>query len=97
MVLYTCFGGRNDFPGPFSSHPCAKAMKALDRAGIAFEHRKVGGLRAFPWTMKDSSRDVIRERSGQSLVPCLVLDDGTAISGSGEIVAWARDHAARAS
>lgn len=94
MVLYTCFGGGTDLPGPLSGHPCAKAMKALDAAGIAYEHRKVGGIRALPWTTKDSSRDLIRELTGQSLVPCLVFDDRTAIAGSDQIVAWAREHAA---
>lgn len=69
-------------------------MAALDEAGIAYEHRTVSGLRVLPWTTKDRSRDVIRELTGQSLVPCLLLDDGSAIAGSGEIVAWARAQAA---
>ncbi|MBO9532942.1 MAG: glutathione S-transferase domain-containing protein [Solirubrobacteraceae bacterium] len=97
MVLYTCFGGASDLPGPLSGHPCAKAMKALSAAGIDYEHRKVGGIRALPWTTKSSSRDLVRELTGQSLVPCLVFDDGTAIAGSDEIAAWAGEHAVTAS
>lgn len=30
--------------------------------------------------------------TGSHNVPVLVLDDGTAISGSGKIAAWAREH-----
>ncbi len=92
MVLYTCKVGRGDIPGPLGLHPCAKAMNALDAAGVAYEHRTVDGMRILPWTTRSSSRDEIRERTGQSLAPCLVLDDGTAIAGSGEIVAWAKAH-----
>jgi glutathione S-transferase len=93
MVLYTCKAGRSDIPGPFDFHPCAKAMKALDKAGIAYEHRTVDGLRILPWTTKSETRDEIRALTGQSLAPCLVLQDGTAIAGSGEIADWAKAHA----
>ncbi|MEH3053482.1 MAG: glutathione S-transferase N-terminal domain-containing protein [Patulibacter minatonensis] len=93
MVLYTCAMGGHDVPGPIDVHPCAKAMKALDRAGVSYEHRTVGGIRALPWTLRSADRDEVRERTGQSLVPVLVLDDGTAIHGSATIVDWARSHA----
>ena len=93
MVLYTCKAGRSDIPGPFDLHPCAKAMKALDAAGVNYEHRTVDGLRILPWTTKSATRDEIRKLTGQSLAPCLVLDDGTAIAGSGEIAEWAKKHA----
>lgn len=90
MLLYTCKAGRSDIPGPIDLHPCAKAMKALDAAGFTYEHKTVDGLKVLPWTTKSSTRDEIRRLTGQSLAPCLVLDDGTAIAGSGEIVAWAK-------
>jgi glutathione S-transferase len=96
MVLYTCKQKKNDIPGPFDLHPCAKAMKALDAAGHTYELRTVDGFRSLPWTTKSATRDEIRRLTGQSLVPCLVFDDGTAIAGSGAIATWAREHAAAA-
>jgi glutathione S-transferase len=38
------------------------------------------------------TRKVVRDLSGQQKVPVLRLDDGEIITGSGEIVAWAREH-----
>lgn len=94
MVLYTCKFAGNDLPGPINVHPCAKAVKALDQAGLTYEHRTVNGLRALPWTTKDSSRDQVRELTGQSLVPVLILDDGTVVQGSGTIAEWAKQQPA---
>ena len=37
---------------------------------------------------------LIRELTGKEDVPVLVLDDGEAIAGSNEIVAWAKSHPA---
>lgn len=95
MVLYTCKFAYKDVPGPLDLHPCAKALKALDRAGHTYEHRKVDGMRGKPWTVKDSSRDEVERISGQRLVPVLVLDDGQVITDSGRIAAWAKANAAR--
>ncbi len=94
MVLYTCKQKRNDIPGPLHLHPCAKAMRALDAAGHSYELRTVDGFKILPWTTKSATRDEIRRLTGQSLVPCLVFDDGTAIAGSGEIADWAAAHPA---
>lgn len=96
MILYTCNGekkgGRG--PGPLA-HPCGKAAVALDDAGHSYELRTVGGYRIMPWTRR-GERDEIRELTGQENVPVLVLDDGTAIHGSGTIARWAREHPAGA-
>lgn len=88
MVLYTCPGGKHDILGPITAHPCAKAAVALDRAGHTYELRKVGGFKNIPFTV-GSRRDEIVELTGSKAVPVLVLDDGTAIAGSGTIVRWA--------
>lgn len=96
MVLYTCelgtFGG--GVPAPLA-HPCGRAAKALDDAGVAYERRTVKGGSLRPWTWPSRGRDraEIERLSGQRSVPILVLDDGAVVVGSGEIVAWARSGA----
>jgi glutaredoxin 2 len=41
-----------------------------------------------------SGRRQVKRLTGESLVPVLVLDDGTVIKDSENIVAWARDNVA---
>lgn len=94
MRLYTCQAGYLDVPGPFDVHPCAKALKALDRAGHQYERRVLEGRSLMPWTVTDERRAEVIELSGQRLLPVLVLDDGTVIHGSGKIAAWAKEHPA---
>jgi glutathione S-transferase len=57
--------------------------------------RTVRGGALKPWTWPSRSRDraEIRELSGQRSVPILVLDGGGVITGSGEIVRWAKSNA----
>ncbi len=93
MILYTCevgtaFGG---LPGPLA-HPCGRAAKALDEAGWQYEQRTVKGgtFKFWTWPSRAADRAEIERLSGQRSVPILVLDDGEVVSGSGEIVAWAR-------
>jgi glutathione S-transferase len=87
MVLYTC---NQAGAGPALLHPCAKAVKALDEAGHAYEIKKVDGYRAMPWTRSGDARTEVKELSGQPNVPILVFDDGEVISGSGTIADWAK-------
>ena len=98
MILYTCFMGRSfgSVPGPLG-HPCGKAAKALDDAGHVFETRTVKGGTFMPWTWRSRARDraEVERLSGQRFVPILVVDEDTVIAGSGSIVAWARETAAR--
>jgi glutathione S-transferase len=84
MILYTCGNGTK---GPAKIHPCAKAAKALDAAGHDYEIKQVGGSRLLPWTL--GRRDEVKRISGSPNVPVLVLDDGTVIRESTEIVRWA--------
>ena len=92
MVLYTCEAGKS-VP---ALHPCGKAAKALDDAGHEYERKQVKGGTLMWWTWLSRGRDraEIKELSGQTGVPILVLDDGEVVTGSGTIVRWARDHAA---
>lgn len=93
MVLYTCEDGRRfgSLPAPIA-HPCGRAAKALDDAGLDYELRTVKGGTLKLWTLPSRGRDraEIEELSGQRSVPILVLDDGNVVSGSGAIVDWVR-------
>src|SRR4051794_27468354 len=98
MVIYTCADGptHGELPGPLSplAHPCGKAAVALDKAGHSYELKKVKGgtLKFWTWPSRAQDRAEVEELSGQRGVPILVLDDGSVVSGSGEIVTWAREH-----
>jgi glutathione S-transferase len=100
VKLYTCpfetHGG--NLPGPIA-HPCGKAAKALDDAGLAYEIEKVGGGLGMPWTWPSRAKDraEVERLSGQRKVPILVLDNGGVVAGSGEIVEWAEEHSASSS
>jgi len=91
VILYTCPFGTIGAP----LHPCGKAAKALDDAGITYETRKVrgGSLMLWTWLTRAQDRAEVERLSGQRWVPILVLDDGAVITGSGSIVTWAREHA----
>lgn len=93
MILYTC--GVKKW-GPGFAHPCAKAGKALDKAGHKYEIKTVPGYRGMVWTWRtrDADRAEVRQLSGTNEVPILVLDDGEVISGSGRIARWARENPA---
>jgi glutathione S-transferase len=72
-------------------HPCGKAARALDQAGLDYEVKVVGGNRLMPWTLRtrEEDRAEVRELSGHNEVPILVLDDGEVIAGSAVIARWA--------
>lgn len=69
-------------------HPCGVAAKALDRAGHAYELKVVGGFKNVPFSRR-GRRDEILSLTGQKDVPVLLLEDGTTVVGSREIVDWA--------
>jgi hypothetical protein len=90
VKLYVCYG---TFPTPRpGGHPCKNAHDALVAAGHAPEL-----VRSYGWTVlpdapfnQTAGRRRAKQLTGSSTVPVLELDDGTAIGGSHEIVAWAR-------
>ena len=90
MALYTC-GAKKSSAG--LGHPCGRAAKALDEAGHEYDLRTVRGYRLAPWTWRSRARDraEIERLSGQRKVPILVLDSGEVVTGSGNIVRWARE------
>jgi glutaredoxin 2 len=69
-------------------HPCGVAAEALDGAGHTYEVKVVGGFKNVPFSRR-GRRDEIVSLTGQEDVPVLLLDDGTAVAGSREIVDWA--------
>jgi glutathione S-transferase len=86
-TLYTCHLDRT---GP-KLHPCRQVHEALDAAGhtyetVVFDKNKPLGL------FTKGKRPKLKEMSGQEKLPVLALGDGTTISGSGDIKAWARDN-----
>jgi hypothetical protein len=68
------------------------AHDALIEAGHSPEVVKVYGFGQLPDTTR--GRKEVRRLTGQSFVPVLVLDDGELVTGSNEIVEWARTHPA---
>jgi glutaredoxin 2 len=93
MLLYTCAAGTHGANVPLLKHPCDVAAQALDRAGYSYEAKTVGGFKNVPLSRR-GKRGEIRELTGQEDVPVLVLDDGSAIAGTGQIVTWAKEHPA---
>jgi hypothetical protein len=94
VKLYVCWG---TFPAPWrpGGHPCANAEHALRDAGWEPELQRVYGLGILPDFMNPTRR-VVRELTGQNMVPVLVTDDGETITGSKRIVEWARANPAGA-
>lgn len=94
MKLYICYGlFKSPRPG---GHPCANAHAALREAGHEPQVVKSYGLGILPgvFNMTKGRREVKR-LTGNYMVPTLVLDDGTVLDGSREIVAWARANPAQ--
>jgi glutathione S-transferase len=87
MKLYVCWG---TFPTPRpGGHPCRNAHQALRKAGHAPEVVKAFGLAPIPQPLNGPRRAEVKRLTGSSWVPALILDDGTAISGSKQIARWA--------
>jgi Glutathione S-transferase, N-terminal domain len=87
MKLYVCWGTFAP-----QGHPCGKAHAALTAAGHHPEVvRTYGCYRTDPLF---PGRRKVKELTGNYKVPTLVLDDGTIVDGSEQIVAWAGGHQA---
>ena len=93
MTLYVCYGlFKSPRPG---GHPCRNAHEALREAGYEPKVVKAYGLGLLPKAFNmTKGRQEVERLTGNRMVPTLVLEDGTAIDGSQEIVAWAKAHPA---
>ncbi len=89
MKLYVC----HTTNGP-DFHPCAKAYRALLKAGYKPEVHIVRGTgrlpRAFDLVTKTHGRSKVEKLTGDIKVPALELDDGIGIAGSRKIIAWTK-------
>ncbi len=84
MTLYVCWGTFRTDRG----HHCGDANKALSEAGHDPTVVKTGGcFRTDP--LFPGRRDVKR-MTGNYKVPTLVLDDGTIVDGTANIIEWAQ-------
>jgi hypothetical protein len=87
VKLYVCWG---TFPSPRpGGHPCRNAHHALREAGHDPEVVKAYGLGLLPDALNGPRRAEVKRLSGSPWVPVLQLDDGTVVSGSKKIAAWA--------
>jgi glutathione S-transferase len=88
LTLYVC---HIDEGGP-KPHACRRAQEALRASGHDYEKVIYGRGRAFGLFTK-GRRPELKELSGQEQLPVLQLPDGSTISGSSNIIAWAKQTA----
>jgi len=90
MKLYVCYGTFM-VPTRPGGHPCRNAHRALKDAGHDPEVIRAYGLGILPGFLNATpGRREVEHLTGNRWVPTLVLDDGTVVDGSREIVAWAQ-------
>ena len=78
--------------GGLPPHACRRAQRALRAAGHDFD--KIIAARGVLFGLFTAGRrPKLRALSGQEQLPVLRLPDGTTISGSSSIIAWADEHA----
>ncbi len=85
LTLYVC---HIDDGGP-PPHACRRAQRALRKAGHDFEKVVFGKGRPFGLFTK-GRRPELKAMSGQEQLPVLKLTDGSTVSGSARIIAWAK-------
>jgi Glutathione S-transferase, N-terminal domain len=89
MELFVCWGTFTHTPRP-GGHPCGNAFHALKDAGHDPEVTRAYGLGPLPGFLNMTpGRREVKKLTGNSWVPTLLLDDGTVVDGSHEIIEWA--------
>jgi hypothetical protein len=84
-TLFVCHG---DDGGP-RIHPCRRVQEALRAAHIEYTKVISGHGSPIPFLRK-GNRDALQEATGDTKLPALKLADGTVITHSHDILAWAR-------
>lgn len=88
MRVYVCWDTSANHP-LIGTHPCGVAYHAVVDAGYDPEVVKAYGWAKIPPLNFTKGRKEVLELTGSSEVPVLVLDDGSHIAGTDEIVSWA--------
>ena len=84
MKLYVCYGTF----GAAERHPCARAYRAL--VNVGYEPEVVRTYGCYGTDRFFAGRREIKRITGNYKVPTLILDDGTVIDDSSNIVDWAQ-------
>lgn len=84
-TLHTCSLDRGGPP----FHPCRRCHDALEKAGHRYETNVFDKNRPFGLFTKNK-RPQLKQMTGQEKLPVLELTDGSFITGSGEIIEWAK-------
>ena len=84
-TLYVCHG---DDGGP-RIHPCRRVQDALRGKGIPYEKVVAAQGSPIPF-LRRGSRDELRAATGDDKLPALKLPDGTVLTHSKAILAWAK-------
>jgi hypothetical protein len=84
-TLFVCHG---DDGGP-QVHPCRRVQEGLRAADIRYDKVIAAHGSPVPFLRK-GSRDDLRAATGDTKLPALKLPDGTVITHSRAILAWAR-------
>ncbi|MDO8209081.1 glutathione S-transferase N-terminal domain-containing protein [Conexibacter sp. CPCC 206217] len=82
-TLYVCDG---DDSGP-RVHPCRRVQEALHAAGIPYARVIAAAGNPIPF-LRRGSREQLREVTGDTKLPALVLPDGTVVTHSRAILKW---------
>jgi hypothetical protein len=82
-TLYVCHG---DDGGP-RVHPCRRVQEALRAAGIEYDKVVAAHGSPIPFLRK-GSREELRQATGDTKLPTLVLADGTILRHSKAILGW---------
>ena len=83
-TLYVCHG---DTGGP-KVHPCRRVQEAMQAAGIDYDKVIAAHGSPIPFLRK-GSRDELEAATGARKLPALKLADGSVITPSRAILAWA--------
>ena len=84
-LLLVCDG---DNGGP-RMHPCRRVQEALGAAGIDYDKRVMAHGSPMPF-LRGGSRESVRELTGDTKLPAMLLPDGTVLHHSRSILSWVR-------
>lgn len=84
-LLLVCQG---DDGGP-RIHPCRRVQEALRAAGIDYDKQIAAHGSPIPF-LRQGSRESVREVTGDTKLPAMLLPDGTVLHHSRAILSWVK-------